>query len=874
MSLSSTTNRLVYVGDGSSATFAFPYYFFTQSDLKVYLYDTISGSSILQSLNTHYTITGSVNANGLYASGGNVVMASSVINTTDIVIVRAPTETQNFVLQQNAVIPSAALTQQLDYLTLLVQRQNDKNKFTVRLPDGYAGAFDPSLPSGLGTFVGQALTLNGSATGWTFGAANLGYIPNTVIYAPNGSSIASLGGGPAGYVLQSNGSSAPTWAAVSLSGSSVSGNLSLSNGGTGGLTPQTWGVVFASSATQLATTDPAPVGFALISNASSAPKFQQFNFATAGSGFVAIANGGTGQATAVSAFSALSPLTTAGDVIIYGSNAAAVRLAAGAANFALVSNGAATQPSYKAVLLLSGGTMTGSVNFGAFGLSNAADPTSAQDVATKNYVDTVSSALNPIQGVALASASTNYPGIMVGNVLTITATGAISVDGSAPAANARILLKDQSTGAQNGVYVVTGVGSVGVSPVLTRAADYNTAAAVNAGDLVPVIGGTANATTSWLQTSTIVTINVDSLVFVQWTANPANYLLKANNLSDVTSKPSSWKNLSPTTTWGDFIYAGSGAVGTALAAGSTGFVLTTQGVGANPIWTSALSNPMTTFGDIIYAGSANVVTRLVAGASGQVLQTNGSSAAPSWATFNQASLTVSSKTANYNAATSDDLILVSSSNFNVNLYGTSGNSGRQIRIKKTDSNMAFNITVAGSNATIDGATTVNLSTPNEEYHLVCDGTNWQIEQHYSAVGWTVFSGSGTWVANTSYTAKWRRYSDMCEMAYNINCQGAPTAATLTVNTPPGVAVNIANLTGSSGTLSQNVFVFEGGGLLVSGANRTRLLTGVYGSGSSNIGVLTVDALGGGAINATTPVTFNSSSFMNLFVRFPVLGWTP
>ncbi len=300
MSLSSTTNRVSYVGDGSSATFSFPYYFFTQADLKVYLYDTISGSSILQVLNTNYTISGAVNAQGLYSSGANVVMASSIVSSTDIVIVRAPTETQNFILQQNAIIPSAALTQQLDYLTLLIQRQNDRHKFAVRLPDGYAGPFDPSIPSGLAQFAGQALTMNGSSTGWTFGNVGVGYIPNTLIYSATGSSITSLPGGASGLVLQSNGSSAPTWAAISLSGSSVSGNLSLSNGGTGGLTPQTWGVVFASSATQLATTDPAPVGYALISQASSAPKFQQINFALAGSGFVAIANGGTGGNSYVS----------------------------------------------------------------------------------------------------------------------------------------------------------------------------------------------------------------------------------------------------------------------------------------------------------------------------------------------------------------------------------------------------------------------------------------------------------------------------------------------------------------------------------------------------------------------------------------------
>ncbi len=401
MSLSSLTNRIVYVGDGSSATFSFPYYFFAQSDLKVYQYDVSSGSSALLALNTNYTVSGTPNGQGIYSSGANVIISSSVTNSSYIVIVRNPPETQNFVLQQNAVIPSTSLTQQLDYLTILIQRHEDALSRAVKLPDGFAGTFDPSLPTNMNAFASNGIFLNSTATGWTYGPFANSYIPNTLIYAPTGSSVASLGGGAAGLFLQSNGSSAPSWAAVSLSGSSVAGTLSLSNGGTGGLTPQTWGVVFASSATQLATTDPAPVGFALISNQSSAPTFQRLPFATAGSGFVAIANGGTGgnsyvsgsgavqlsvyvsgsgavllsnyvsgsgalqisnyisgsgallisnnlsEVVAATAFKNISPMTTTGDIIIYGSNSVQVRLPAGNSSQVFTSGGAGIQPSWQ-----------------------------------------------------------------------------------------------------------------------------------------------------------------------------------------------------------------------------------------------------------------------------------------------------------------------------------------------------------------------------------------------------------------------------------------------------------------------------------------------------------------------------------------------
>jgi hypothetical protein len=249
--------------------------------------------------------------------------------------------------------------------------------------------------------------------------------------------------------------------------------------------------------------------------------------------------------------------------------------------------------------LTSLGVQAQALNMGTQQITAVVDPTTAQMAATKNYVDTVASALNPIQAVSLASAVVNYPGSMVLNVLTITATGAISIDGTTPSANQRVLLKDQSTASQNGVYVVTTVGSAGVSPVLTRAADYNTAAEVNAGDLVPVISGTLNATTSWLQTATIVNLNTDSLVFAQWTANPANYLLKANNLSDVSTKATAYNNISPMTTAGDIEYEVSAGVAGRLAIGTANQALLVNAGGTAPSWSS---------GSAIYFGASTQIT--------------------------------------------------------------------------------------------------------------------------------------------------------------------------------------------------------------------------------------------------------------------------
>lgn len=125
----------------------------------------------------------------------------------------------------------------------------------------------------------------------------------------------------------------------------------------------------------------------------------------------------------------------------------------------------------------------------------------------------------------------------VGATFTVTATGAFTIDGVSPPSGSRILFKDQTSGFQNGVYDLTTVGSVGVSPILTRSLDFNTASDMNAGDLIPVINGTVNTVTSWLQTASITTVGTDSLVFTQYSKNPAtnNFLAKSTGDIDQTS---------------------------------------------------------------------------------------------------------------------------------------------------------------------------------------------------------------------------------------------------------------------------------------------------------------------------------------------------
>ncbi len=91
-------------------------------------------------------------------------------------------------------------------------------------------------------------------------------------------------------------------------------------------------------------------------------------------------------------------------------------------------------------------------------------------------------------------------------------------------------------------------------------------------------------------------------------------------------------------------------------------------------------------------------------------------------------LAVTSKTSNYTATTSDNVILCSASGgaFSITLYAASGNTGRVLRIKKTDASVNA-VTIDGNGSeTIDGDTTLAIDVQYEAITIVCDGSNWMI----------------------------------------------------------------------------------------------------------------------------------------------------
>lgn len=165
------------------------------------------------------------------------------------------------------------------------------------------------------------------------------------------------------------------------------------------------------------------------------------------------------------------------------------------------------------------------LNLGAGLISTTAVPTADAHLVNKKYVDDVAQGLDVKASVhvattaALPTSTYNNGSSGVGATITADANGALTIDSHSVNAGEYVLVKNQATGLQNGIYTVTSAGAADAPFILTRRADADSGTKLSSGSFVFVEQGTTNGSTGWvLSTSGAITIGTTALTFTQFSS--------------------------------------------------------------------------------------------------------------------------------------------------------------------------------------------------------------------------------------------------------------------------------------------------------------------------------------------------------------------
>lgn len=99
--------------------------------------------------------------------------------------------------------------------------------------------------------------------------------------------------------------------------------------------------------------------------------------------------------------------------------------------------------------------------------------------------------------------------------LTMNSVGAMTFDGGSPVVDSYILVKNQTSTFQNGIYFVSVLGDGSTQGVLTRYPNYGSPSLINAYGLITVVSGSTQANSGWLLNVIVTTVGTDPITFIQ-----------------------------------------------------------------------------------------------------------------------------------------------------------------------------------------------------------------------------------------------------------------------------------------------------------------------------------------------------------------------
>ena len=140
--------------------------------------------------------------------------------------------------------------------------------------------------------------------------------------------------------------------------------------------------------------------------------------------------------------------------------------------------------------------MTGNLNAGGFTVTGLATPVNPSDAARKDYVDSLVNGMHWFEPARAATTAN----------IDLGAGGLLLIDGVSLATSERVLVKDQSVPAENGIYLAS-------AGAWSRAPDYATAEAITTSALY-ILEGTAQGKSTWIQNNIITSVGVDPINFI------------------------------------------------------------------------------------------------------------------------------------------------------------------------------------------------------------------------------------------------------------------------------------------------------------------------------------------------------------------------